>query len=1633
MLSEVEEHKKSVVLLTFLFIFLFLLNCPVLAKESDSYADTATETTKSEVFQEKTDTNEASSVEKNESEDNNTKFENEVINDSNGSNEEQSYNEEDPVADDKDATSDNITSDEFDEDRDLQIEGKNLVADEKESIEKDVLKSQDFLTSDVSDSHKSESKSIDEESLSESEADETREANNIEPETETAENSDSLKDKDVLSEGKFLEMDSLAKEPITLGSQDKDSSSKVVEVNSFEELKEAIKNAGNKKTTIKIMSSFQLTDTIIIDKDQDIILTADNNRKQDTWEKIKQPADYAKSGEKKQREIIEEARKRGEDAIKKADLNKNPLPSETKGDKILKRAKDFKDTLFNVFGKLTLGTKDSAIYIDGNKDVKTEHFDKGSVIDVNGELVMKNAVVMNSVNHHGYTAPIRVNNGGKFVMEGGRISSNTSYEKIEDDSSRPTSAGAIYVEPGGSFTMKSGIIDNNNGGMAGGVYAGDFFGSDEKPAIINIEGGIIASNKSNTRFQSGGGITGYPKSIINIIDGIIANNKSRTGGGIAISDQYISDFKNILGDEFADLSGNYDKHRLKNKAEANINGGLIYKNHAYAVGGGVYVDTNDVKFGNTMILDNTAGNFGGGIYISFPPRVQKLEDILITENLASGILNDDFGSSNGGGIWNCPTGYVHIGDGHSIYVYNNEATNSGKDITFSKKTWQFLLNGKNIKGEFYSHISPITKDKNIIKFIEDGKSGLDIPENLSYTRNVVNLKAYYDEALKREAWRNSRTFVLGNKARNGGGLGSNANLETPKDEGDYKIELNKKWDGSINKKDIPKDIDVDIFIVPLDKDKDYVKKYYGTDNSLFKYGEITLSKKDNWKAVYGYNYFNGMSKEEVLKKLGIKSFSEIGLPEDAYNMDRGLPFTAEELAKKGYKYLVVEQGDDYLVKVEESMPEKEKEMEAGVVEVKRNFSDDWDTNENTRKDQNIYFYYYDPVKQKLTRIAKTELNENNKFKSSVSHPIFLKEISKIEYYGENRKFQEYEGWESVVGYNNTNNGYAIVVLENEDGTLTLEIPAIYPDIYDENPNVGFRANQTREIREYIVKGNNHSFTITNYKFGKMNVEKSWKEIDKKDVPDSLNLYLLLDGKRVIEGYDSDGNPIYKSLVLTSKDGWKGSFDRLDPIALGAGRYSLEEDSDIFAPEIIIKDLIYKIHIGYASTFHEEGQNPNEQTTTAGQFPSYVFKNEDGSYDKVKLHLYLDGKLIDTKYFTFNSSQFEVNGEIYETIDFNKDAIFDDIRLPIYGTPIRIGSYDVITNEPGLKDYNFYIKKDENGIYTLYLPRLVIDGVPYDNLFIVKENDLNSSKVNAIINQGDEKTNIEINNYYGPNHEIEILKNWIDGSDKVPEEITIVIKDNSGNSKEITLTKDEDWKKVLENLEGTLRNNNYTIEEVKVPNFDGVIKTEKSGIEVSGKDKNGKDISFVYTNEELKKVLSNGNYRYEVFELGEDSPEFNLDNLDSFIKIEQEKNGNYIIRYAKGINLTEILSVNLTNTYVPPEEPPETPPEEPEEPPKTPPEEPKEPPKTPPENPEEPPKIPPEEPETPPKTPTENSYEVETLSEVSEKTVKPVTPKIEKTPEGKAPKTGVSGDEKLLLLMITGLVGLYETRRKREDQ
>lgn len=736
----------------------------------------------------------------------------------------------------------------------------------------------------------------------------------------------SAKEDGNVEEGESLEVEPLAKAPLAVGSP-RIGADGTIEVDTFTALQQAIVMAGEKQTTIKIVKSIAITEALTIGEKQDIILTAANERVQAAWKPIQKPADFAGQGESAQRAIIKEGRRRGEEALAMADKEKNPLPSAQKGDILLTRDAGFaEDTLFYVRGKLTLGTGDSALYIDGNGNaVRTQFDNRGSVIDVDGTLLMKNAIIMNSYNRHGYTGSIRLNSGAKFIMEGGRISGNTSYEQVEQDYTRPYAAGAVYVKPGATFEMKNGLIDNNEGGLTGGVFAGDLWGASGDPAVVTMTGGIIAGNLSATRFQMGAGINGFPKSKVTITDGIIAGNKSfGVGGGIGISSQYIGSPVNILGKEKASVNTDYQKFLKTNKAEAHIDGGLLYKNVALASGGGIYVDSNDVHFGKTMILDNTSTSFGGGIYISFPPLTQKIENMLITENVAQGGFSSSIlGGSNGGGLWNCPTGFVHIGDGHSVYVYNNDAKSYGKDITFTQRTWFFQLNGVNLEGEFYSHISPVTKEKNIIKFLEDGpnkEKGVEIPEHLSYHTMYTHLKAIYSEKLIAEAWKNAQTFLLGNTARNGGGFGSDANVTTPKDDGDYALEVDKKWDEKIKEGTIPQSIKADVFLVPKEKDAAYVKANYGKDNTLFKYGEITLSKENGWHSRLDTNYFSGANKQKMLDALKIKNFSDIGLPDDAYQIDKGLPFTAEELAAKGYKYLVVEQGDDYFVEVTEEKP-----------------------------------------------------------------------------------------------------------------------------------------------------------------------------------------------------------------------------------------------------------------------------------------------------------------------------------------------------------------------------------------------------------------------------------------------------------------------------------------------------------------------------------------------------------------------------------------------------------------------------------------------------------------------------------------------------------------------------------------
>lgn len=316
---------------------------------------------------------------------------------------------------------------------------------------------------------------------------------------ETAEALPSAKEAEVLEKGETLEVEALAKTPMALGAG-AGNPENIVEVTSFEGLKKAIADAGTEPTTIVITKSITLKKTLTIGSDQNITITSGADRSKDNnkvtpigEDTIDLPTNKDNTVESREN-LVTKAEEKGKKALKDTDLskNKNPLPEV---DYVLKRDETFTGTLITIEkgGTLTLGKdKEDPLFIDGNKEVKTE-IEHGSFIDVNGKLLMNGGFIANGNNYRDESAPIYVGNGGKFTMEGGRITSNRNISK---GFSTFNAAGGVYVDEGGTFTLNGGSIDNNHAPV-GGVFLGKISGNtspDRKWASFTMNGGYIARN-----------------------------------------------------------------------------------------------------------------------------------------------------------------------------------------------------------------------------------------------------------------------------------------------------------------------------------------------------------------------------------------------------------------------------------------------------------------------------------------------------------------------------------------------------------------------------------------------------------------------------------------------------------------------------------------------------------------------------------------------------------------------------------------------------------------------------------------------------------------------------------------------------------------------------------------------------------------------------------------------------------------------------------------------------------------------------------------------------------------------------------------------------------------------------------
>ena len=1294
----------------------------------------------------------------------------------------------------------------------------------------------------------------------------------------------------VLEEGEVLEVSELAENPLALG-QGQGGPGTPVEVKTFQELKDAITNAGNTPTTIEIMQSFEISETIKIKAGQNITLISGANRDKENNKvtpigdvDIEMPND--KDSMEKRQDLVKDAETKGEEALTITDLSKNHLPTV---DYVLKRGKDsegkdFKGTLIEIQngGTLTLGAdKEDPLFIDGNKKVKTE-IEGGSFIEVSGTLVINGGTIANGNNEKSGSAPIYVHQGGKFTMDGGRITSNKNISKGH---STFNAAGAVYIDEGGTFTLNGGSIDNNEAPV-GGVFLGKIFGNKDGQrisALFTMNGGFIVRNKGplyeNLEPETenyGGGV--HVDSLGKFIfeNGIIAGNESYRGGGVAINDNYV---KKSNGVNYSNIQNVDYKDYIKYAgAYYTQNGGLIYRNtdivhnngNTSGAGGGIYINASTATLKGGYLLNNKSENMGGGIYVSIVPHILKLEHVLISQNKAVKGQTYHLSAGNGGGFWHCPAGNVNLEDFNSIYIFDNDALSGGKDIFAHGKRDDYLIyNGEGYDyPKFLTNISPVTERGNIIKYLYDGK---EVPEWMYHTNKAVTLEAIYDAQTKNEAWTNSKLFIMGNTALKGGGIGSNADTDTPENPGKYEITINKKWHEAIPEDKKPKSIWVDLFIGDA------------------KYGEVELNKDNDWTAKF-----------------------------------ENLPFTAEELMEKKIKYSIKERNDDFYSVVDEALKALEVErVFAGEKYPDNNNAVKYDKPYHKFMDFKIIFIHKDKNGHEVSRedIKIDYKQDKEKWIGLVKDMLVgkykdLKDV-KISYHGYDKTYEPPLDWDGPVrngldadsNFYNESGWHEAYILEKEDGTVEIQLPYIWT-MYMDNPDgtTDDYYKNTTGYRLSLVPS--HRFTITNYPYSEIPVVKKWdKSIEEKDIPDFVKVYLLRDGKRV---KDAGGNDRY--VILSEKNGWKGNFDKLPFFELegmGFAHYWVKEDSEIFIPLVKRKeDSFLNIKI--------------ERDTDSDKY--LIYKDYTGGSSRIKYipfevhYIYKDGDKEVKEVYAKKLEPYNIDfvnwyfGTVIKDIVMNGEFKDSDIEIKMYydenGNPFprNLGQYvaswdedDIVTNDGA------YILKlvEENGKLVLYVPKLTDVGDD-DNLLYVTPSFEDGRKY------------FELINYYQPKHRLEIEKVWdTENKDLIPKTLRVKINGKYVD-KEITLSPEE-WKYIEEFLgKGILSANNYTFSEEDLEKFDGKQSIEKSmefevedkNKPLSFKDENGKEI----TKEAFLKMIQGKNYTFELKEAAKDKAE---------VEIKYDADGKLVIVYPVDLTITEVAHVLFTNTEKP-EEPPEEP-------------------------------------------------------------------------------------------------------------
>ena len=467
----------------------------------------------------------------------------------------------------------------------------------------------------------------------------------------------------------------------------------------------------------------------------------------------------------------------------------------------------------------------AALILDGSFNFSCFRIANGSFAEVNGAMTLNGGTITRMSLSGSNMGAITVD-GGSFTMGNGELSSISA--------SSSANCGAVYVKNGGKFAMNGGKITgctfknqysgavalaDGNMTMADGAISGNT-ASEYNAAggvLVNgtsslaMSGGTIADNtakrgggvcvRENGKFtMSGGTISGNSTAV----DSATIQQPNAGGGGVFVEDNASFEMTNgtITGNKTNGMGGGVATAVLSENDTVgggwfHMTDGTISDNTA-SCGGGVYSwsGRNRVVLEGGNIVNNTAYRQGGGVYVSHAPWSITIKNALITANKAA---------IQGGGIWSCPVGTVSLGT--DAAVFGNTAGKSADDAAFLlkwDKTFSTSFSGKMYGGglvTWYRDTSIAAGDPNYGAFGGDrydaANPGAPV-KPASGATNGYGLKAVVSAESKALA-ETAPLKIMGNTAERGGGVGTNGEVIIPGEdtlENPVSLTVHKVWSGA---------------------------------------------------------------------------------------------------------------------------------------------------------------------------------------------------------------------------------------------------------------------------------------------------------------------------------------------------------------------------------------------------------------------------------------------------------------------------------------------------------------------------------------------------------------------------------------------------------------------------------------------------------------------------------------------------------------------------------------------------------------------------------------------------------------------------------------------------------------------